>query len=539
MFLPYKRLLVIIYILLFLTNCTSVEQYNKKITQPIAVEKLQKDIDFTQRKLQKLYPNLYGYIPKKDLDAKFDSIRKVVNKPMTSKEFYFVISPLIAAVRQGHMTMSPALKKLPKKEAKRIKKAGDGPLSQFAYEWQNNQLFIVKNKSKNKQIALGTEVVAINSITPQAIYNKYRKSFTSDGFNTTFLRKFFSKRYPNYMINEVGINDSLTFQFKYKDSLFTQVVSRFKSDENKSKKGGATSNGEVKKGSDTVKQVIGKSSDKAKIKVERKKKRIYGYDETTKEYAKTFRIVEENPKVAVLRIRNFSDGNYHRIYEEVFDSIAQKKVETLIIDIRDNPGGRVAEVVNLYSYLTDKPFTILQPAVVTSKTSLWKTGVFRQLPKLAYPFVGVVYPIYMGFSYFRTTQNEDGSYQYKLVGSKPKTNNPQHFDGQIYVLINGGSFSASCILSSSLKNNPKVTFVGEETGGAFNGTVAGIMPLVSLPNSEITLRLGLMDIKTINQTEKEGRGIFPDKEIIPTIEDKVKGKDPEMDWILGEVKKQK
>lgn len=517
-----------------LVNCTSVEQYNKQITEPISVEKLQKDIDYTQRKLERYYPNLYGYISKEQLNYKFDSIRKVVSKPMTSKEFYFVISPLIASVRQGHMTMSPVLKRLPKSEAKRIKKAGDGPLSQFVYEWQNDKLYIVKNKSKNKNIKIGTEVISVNAITPQSIYRKYQKSITSDGFNTTFLRKFFSKRYPTFMLNEIGINDSLTFQFKQKDSLFTQVIGRFKSNDKKAKMVQLNDTTKVK--IDTAKTVVKAPVSKAKLKAERKKKRIYGYDEATKEYAKTFRIVEENPSVAVLKIRNFSEGNYSRIYEEVFDTIASKKVKTLIIDIRDNPGGRVSEVVDLYSYLTDKPYTILQPAVVTSKTSLWKTGVFKQLPKWSYPIVGSVYPIYMGFSYLRTTKNDDGTFQYKLTGSKQRTNDPQHFDGKIYVLINGGSFSASCILSASLKSHPNVTFVGEETGGAYNGTVAGIMPLVHLPNSKIPLRLGLMDIKTINQTPKEGRGIFPDKEIITTIEDKVSGKDPEMDWILEEIK---
>jgi len=126
-----------------------------------------------------------------------------------------------------------------------------------------------------------------------------------------------------------------------------------------------------------------------------------------------------------------------------------------------------------------------------------------------------------------------------LVGSRKSKNALNHYDGKIYVLINGGSFSASCILASSLKSNPNVTFVGEETGGAFNGTVAGIMPVVDLPNSKIPLRLGLMDIKTINQTEVKGRGIFPDIEIIPTIKDKIKNNDLEMNWILEDIKNKK
>ena len=193
--------------------------------------------------------------------------------------------------------------------------------------------------------------------------------------------------------------------------------------------------------------------------------------------------------------------------------------------------------MNLYAHLTNTKFTVLQPALVTSKTSLFKLGLFRNIPKIAYPFAGIFYPFYMGFSYFRTTKNSDGNYQYKLVGSREKQNAENYFDGKIYVIINGGSFSASCILSSSLKANPNITFVGEETGGAFNGTVAGLMPIVDLPNSKIPLRLGLMDIKTINQTDVIGRGIFPDFEIPLTVDDKVNNRDPQLDWILNDIKK--
>jgi hypothetical protein len=42
------------------------------------------------------------------------------------------------------------------------------------------------------------------------------------------------------------------------------------------------------------------------------------------------------------------------------------------------------------------------------------------------------------------------------------------------------SFSASSLISSNLKVQ-KSNFVGEETGGAFNGTVVGFMPVVELP----------------------------------------------------------
>jgi hypothetical protein len=39
-----------------------------------------------------------------------------------------------------------------------------------------------------------------------------------------------------------------------------------------------------------------------------------------------------------------------------------------------------------------------------------------------------------------------------------------------------------------------------------------------------------------HKTEIKGRGIFPDKEIIPTLEDRLKGNDPELSWILKDIK---
>lgn len=514
-------------IYLLVISCTSVEKYNAKIAEPIAADKLQKDINYTQHKLEKLYPNLYGYISKEKLDFKFDSIRKVVDKPMTSQDFYFLIAPIIASVRQGHMTMTPVLKRVSKKDAKRYKE--DGPISQFGFEWEKNKFYVIKNKFKKKDIKLGTEVVSINGITPQSIFQKYRKTTTSDGFNETYIRKGFNKRFSMYMTNEIGINDSLTYVFKQKDSLFTEVISRNKKI---SKSASKTS----EKSKDSTISDAKKPFDKAKFKIEKKRKKVYGYDYLKKEYVKTLRFFDSDATTAMLKIKNFTDGQYKSAYNAIFDSLQKHNIQNLIIDVRDNPGGRVSDAVNLYSHLTDKNFTILQPAIVTSKTSLWKLGLFRNIPIIAYPFAAVFYPFYMGFSTLRTTKNADGSYQYKLVGSKEKKPSDNNFKGKIYVIINGGSFSATCILSSSLKSNPNVTFVGEETGGAFNGTVAGIMPVVKLPNSKIPLRLGLMDIKTINQTETKGRGIFPDKEIIQTVEDKIQNKDPELEWILNDIK---
>ena len=58
------------------------------------------------------------------------------------------------------------------------------------------------------------------------------------------------------------------------------------------------------------------------------------------------------------------------------------------------------------------------------------------------------------------------------------------------------------------------------------------MPLVRLPHSRIVVRLGLMNVEPVAQLGQDGRGVFPDKEIVPTLEDRVKARDPEMEYIV-------
>jgi hypothetical protein len=45
-----------------------------------------------------------------------------------------------------------------------------------------------------------------------------------------------------------------------------------------------------------------------------------------------------------------------------------------------------------------------------------------------------------------------------------------------------------------------------------------------------------MHVQPVAQTDQDGRGIFPDKEIIPTTDDRVKAKDPEMEYVVRNFK---
>lgn len=502
---------------LLFVQCASVEKHNAHVNDLIPAEDIKSDIDYVYRKMQKMHPDLYWYISKKQLDYKFDSLKTTVTKPMTSFDFYKKLSPVVSAVGQGHLIVFPNQKKYTKKEVKAIAKKGTDPISQFEFEIFNDKLYIVKNKSNNKTIVPGTEVVSMNNQFPKDFIKEYSNWFASDGYNTTFKKNRIAKSLKMFYTFEHGLTDSIVYNFKFNDTIKKICIKR-----------------------DTIS--TGKKSPKVTLSKEAKralstKKFVEGYDKDTKMYMRNLKFIEKDSSVAVLTIKGFKNGDYSTFYKEAFQKIKDYKATSLIIDLRNNTGGRMNEIANLYAYLSDTSFVFTQDYKVTSKTSLFRAEYFKSGGIGAKIAKGIISPIYYSFMFFKVRKGEDGLYYYHTSRSKMKNPKENAFSGKIYVLINGGSFSASSIISSDLKGSKRAYFVGQETGGAYNGSVAGFMPLVTLPKSKVKARIGLMSVRPYYQSPVEGRGIFPDKEIMPAVEDRIKGADPEMDWILSDIKK--
>ena len=80
--------IVLLLLILFFSQCSSISTNNAHLQTEIPSKKLQKDVAFTHKKLQKLHPKLDYYISKEQLDFKFDSLKSSLNNPLTPLEFY-------------------------------------------------------------------------------------------------------------------------------------------------------------------------------------------------------------------------------------------------------------------------------------------------------------------------------------------------------------------------------------------------------------------------------------------------------------------
>lgn len=509
--------ILLLAVLLFI-SCNSIKQFNEGISQPIPVAKLQSDVDFSYKKLKQLHPKLYWYISKEKLDYKFDSLKKSIQKPMTGLTFYKELSQVVKTIGQGHLGISPSLEKLSKTEQKLLKKKGKSAFAQFDLEFIENKLFITKNRSRHP-ISDMSEVVLVNNEKPSDLINIYKTRVSSDGYNQTFYNQYLGKYFGVfYNLDKGKVQDSIKLQLKLedRDSLFIVKRDTFGTNSKESK---------IK---------LSKKETKEKAKFNSK----YGFNKETKTFTRELKFIENDSTTALMTIKQFNNGNSHDFYEESFNKLSVANAKNLIIDLRNNPGGRLYEIGDLYGYLANEPFVFIDDYEVVSRTSKLHVNYFKGGGPVVKFFKVLGAPFFYSINYFRV-RKEDNKYLFSTKYSKISQPKPNSFKGKIYVLINGGSFSASSIISSNLKSTKRAFFVGEETGGAYNGTVAAQMPLVQLPNSKVNLKIGLALVSANGKTDIEGRGIFPDKEIIPTLEDRKNNIDPELKWVLDDIKRGK
>jgi C-terminal processing protease CtpA/Prc len=134
---------------------------------------------------------------------------------------------------------------------------------------------------------------------------------------------------------------------------------------------------------------------------------------------------------------------------------------------------------------------------------------------------------------FTTSKRKDGNYHFGYFERHyfhPKKKN--HFDGQVYILTGGNSFSATTLFTQKLKPQDNVTLVGEETGGGAYGNTAWIIPDVTLPETGVRFRLPLLRLVIDKNIPKDGKGVQPEVLALPTTGAIRRGEDYKMEKVM-------
>lgn len=71
--------------------------------QTLTPEQLQADFSRFRTALNEVHPEMYRYTPKPVFDSLFTATAARLNQPMTQHEFYVAMTPLLVALRDGHI----------------------------------------------------------------------------------------------------------------------------------------------------------------------------------------------------------------------------------------------------------------------------------------------------------------------------------------------------------------------------------------------------------------------------------------------------
>lgn len=230
----------------------------------------------------------------------------------------------------------------------------------------------------------------------------------------------------------------------------------------------------------------------------------------------------------MMDLSSFGKGyGLKNFFHNSFRSLRDNNIGHLIIDVRSNGGGSVTNSTLISRYLANQKFKVSDSLYAIKKGSHYEKYIKDHFwSKL--------------FMTFFTKKNKDGNYHFGYFERhyfKPKKNN--HYDGKVYILTGGNSFSATTLFVGAVVKQDNIIVIGEETGGGAYGNSAWLIPDVTLPETGVRFRLPLFRLVIDKTIPKIGRGVQPEVGSFPTIDAIKRGADFKLDKAMELIKADK
>ena len=433
----------------------------------IAPAKLLQDLQTLHKVLEQNHPSMYWYTPKDSMDLHFSRALASVKDSMSAWQFRNVVATYLAQIKCGHTSVhfSPKLTKW--YTAFRF--------PQFPLQlkvWKDSAVVIGNLYAKDSILKRGTIVTSINQLPVSALVDSMYSIISTDGNSINFKSQVLTNNFSNWYKARFGNQDTV-YQISYIDSLGNKQTTQIAAyAPTKPKKDSIKKTTDTVSKSKTIKPVVPK---------------------------KWTLLIDSATNTAFINLSSFSGRGFKKFITKSFRNIKVSGVKNLVIDLRSNGGGEIKNSTLLTKYVSDHSFKIADSVFANNR------GI-RKIPFGSYFSV-------MGHTLAKlmiSKKMDGGGYHLKRYEThyyQPFTKN--HFDGNVYILQGGYTFSASTLFTSPLIKQKNVTIIGEETGGGYYGNTAILIPTIKLPRSKLLFRLPLYRM-VMDKTRPKGRGVVPD-----------------------------
>ncbi len=461
----------------------------------LSSQQAQEDFHWLRFALEYAHPRLYKFEDKAVVDARFDSLKQRLNTDISGLDFLAMVSQLNASVNCGHLYTIP--------QAELQAEVLNKKVMPFYLKVIKESFYVFNDCSTQASIPNGTKIISINGKKSSEIMALIKKGIATDGYIETRKRRLIERFYSSFqgfdLYYHLHVDRSTDFLVEFEEY-----------------------------GTGTIRKVDLDGitrKERSALLLEQ-----HGLDERSWFTTPSPQFeLNQKENLAVLTVaRSFYDKSvdpdFDSLLQQAFTQLQAHNIQNLILDLRNNEGGSEHQQMELISYLHNEPYKLYQNIYLSHLD-------FRPLKSIILE---------------RDTSdllfNNDDEYMRKLTNnlwinnyeySKNLRLNPpkQHvFQGQLYVLMNGISFSSAAALLSDIRKTTNAVFIGEESGGLYEGPTGGNSIVIQLPNSKIMVRISPnIQIGYNYQKHPIGRGVLPDHPVEYSVNDLVRKRDLEME----------
>ncbi|MDT0596146.1 S41 family peptidase [Glaciecola petra] len=460
-------------------------------SQVIASENYTNDVTLLKNALETAHPGYNRYISNSELASRWTELEQVVADKPSELEFYTAVSKLLVSLRCEHTKaeFSPKLEKQKRQS-----------FMPFRFRIFDNRMFVEYADSET-DLKKGDEIIAINGYPIQRIISQLSPYVERDGYTDHTTVSLLEQNFDLLGSSFEQFFSSAVLQQDTFANEFNILVKKLGADQ-------------------TTNTSMAAISFDDWIKLSKQPYRLNFKDAVN---------VEINDTTAVLKVDTFV--NYRQpidafeLFEKVFAEFDNKGITELVVDLRSNGGGSDDAQMALLRHLYQVPFTLVNGAWLSSKPlgplaeklSSWdRTAVDIDKTKLPLIDYGRAIPLQaLGIN---AQQQQPAKYAFK---------------GEVVLLTSKKNASASAALLSHIQQQTNVTLVGDATGGNQGGTTATVIAFLTLPESQIVVRVPLIRNRYTIENALDGLGAYPDIYASEQLNDFLSGRDVAMETALS------
>lgn len=429
------KTLILLFCMAFATHAAIAQNYFSR-------EQLEAELDSMYVIIHDIHPDMFAVLPQGEFETRFEHAKLQLADSLTIFEFYNVIAPVVASLADGHTSIYFPNRQLMESDIKIF------PFSVMV-DYRDSSAVVRRDFSESLSgISEGAELLIINNRNIKDVIGQMLTcvSGEKDFFKAAMVNRLF----PALLFTLYAEEDFLV-DYKYEEKLAQKIV-----------QGSSISDINARRGAQSA--------------------------AVRPDYSISF---DEENKIAIIDFLRFNDPERMRAFlDSAFALIHDRGINDLIIDIRQNGGGRSSVGDEFFQYISPVPFQQFGGVVV--RISQRMIDYFLERQNFQYPdSIGIR-------THFETNLSE-------------LRENPLRFDGNIILLTSNFSFSSAAGFSWAFKYFGMGTIVGEETGG-LAVCFGDVIPQI-LPHSGLQVGVSHKKFYQYGATDENVHGTIPDYEV--------------------------